>query len=71
MFNKAPNKNGATCLTHNVHLTTMCTQKFSVAVIMQEKEDIWETRVNNTKITKLMRKEINFILEKNESHIPK
>ena len=33
VLNEGPNRNDATCVTNNVHLTTMCAIQFSMAAV--------------------------------------
>ena len=50
VLNEVPNSNDATWVANNVHLTTMGTQPFSMAVIDPScrKADLPETRDNDT-----------------------
>ena len=55
VLNKAPNRNDATGVANNMHLTTMGTIQFSVAVVylvITQKSNLPGLRDNDTKTTK-------------------
>ena len=56
VLNNAPNRNDATGVANNMHLTTMGAIKFSMAavyLVIIQKSDLQEKRDNNTKTTKV------------------